>query len=260
MNLNTRKHVVWALAVGLLLAGAVTATTLEETFDQTYAFAPGDLLELDNTNGNVQIEAWDRQEIHILATKKIKASSSAKAEAAMQDLQIEVEPASGRIRVDTHYPRNKDRWFSSESSSVRYEIKIPASADLDVSTVNGNVKIDSISGDLEVGTTNGHVAVSEAGGRLSARTTNGSINAELSAVAMGEDMVFRTTNGGITLSIPAATQANLTARTTNGSIKTDFPITVQGTFSRNRLEGELNGGGGSIELRTTNGSIHIEEL
>jgi len=77
---------------------------------------------------------------------------------------------------------------------------------------------------------------------------------------MGEDMVFRTTNGGITLSIPAATQANLTARTTNGSIKTDFPITVQGTFSRNRLEGELNGGGGSIELRTTNGSIHIEEL
>ena len=92
MNLNTRKHVVWALAVGLLLAGAVTATTLEETFDQTYAFAPGDLLELDNTNGNVYIEAWDRQEIHILATKKIKASSSAKAEAAMQDLQIEVEP------------------------------------------------------------------------------------------------------------------------------------------------------------------------
>jgi DUF4097 and DUF4098 domain-containing protein YvlB len=126
--------------------------------------------------------------------------------------------------------------------------------------VNGNVKIDNISGDLEVGTTNGNVSVSEAGGRLSARTTNGSINADLSAIAMGEDMVFRTTNGGITLAIPAATQANLTARTTNGSIKTDFPITVQGTFSRNRLEGALNGGGGSIELRTTNGSIHIEEL
>jgi len=261
MNLNTRLPIVWALAAGLLLAGALTATTLEETFDQTFAFAPGDLLELDNTNGNVYIEAWDRQEIHILATKKVKSSSSEKAEALMQDLQIEVEPSSGRIRVDTGFPSNKGRWFSSgSSSSVRYEIKIPASADLDVSTVNGNVTIGNISGNLELGTTNGNVSVAESGGRLNVRTTNGSINAELSEIAMGEDMVFRTTNGGITLSIPAETQANLTARTTNGSIETDFPITVQGTFSRNRLEGELNGGGGSIELRTTNGSIHIEEL
>jgi len=261
MNLNTRSRLICALAAGLLLARALTATTLEETFDQTFAFAPGDLLELDNTNGNVHIEAWDRQEIHILATKKVKASSSEKAEALMQDLQIEVEPSSGRIRVDTEYPSNKDRWFSSgSSSSVRYEIKIPASADLNVSTVNGNVTIGNISGDLELGTTNGNVSVSESGGRLNVRTTNGSINAELSEIAIGEDMVFRTTNGGITLSLPASTQANLTARTTNGSIKTDFPITVQGTFSRTRLEGELNGGGGSIELRTTNGSIRIEEL
>ena len=260
MHLKKRSLMTLALAAGLLLSAAVTATTLEETFDQTFSFAAGDLLELDNTNGNVYIEAWDRQEIHILATKKVKAGSSAKAEAAMQDLQIEVEPSSGRIRIDTLFPRNKDQWFSSGSSSVRYEIKIPASADLDVRTVNGNVKISNISGDLQVGTTNGNVAVSESGGRLSARTTNGSINAELSDITMGEDMVFRTTNGGITLSIPATTQAHLTARTTNGSIRTDFPITVQGTFSKNRLEGELNGGGGSIELRTTNGSIEIGEL
>ncbi len=259
MNPKTRSQFIWALAVGLLAAGAASATTLEETFDQTYAFASGDLLELDNTNGNVYIETWDRQEIHIQATKKVKASGSEKAAAAMRDLKIEVEPSSGRIRIETIYPKRTSGWFSG-SSSVRYEIKLPATADLDVETVNGNVKIGGVSGDLDVGTTNGNISVSDSGGRVNARTTNGSITAELSEVTAGEDMVFRTTNGGITLSIPPETQANLTARTTNGSIKTDFPITVQGTFSRNRLEGELNGGGGSIELRTINGSIHIEEL
>ena len=260
MNLNTRSRVIWALAAGLLLAGALTATTLEETIDQTFAFAPGDLLELDNTNGNIYIEVWDRDEIHILATKKVEVGNSGKAEAAMQDLIIEVEPSSGGVRVDTIYPKRKDSWFSSISMSVRYEIKLPASADLDVTTTNGNIKIGGVTGDLDIGTTNGNVSVSDSGGGLNAHTTNGSISAELTEISIGEDMVFRTTNGGITLSIPAETQANLTARTTNGSIKTDFPITVQGTFSRNRLEGELNGGGGSIELRTTNGSIHIEEL
>jgi len=208
MSPKTRSQFIWALAVGLLAAGAASATTLEETFDQTYAFASG------------------------------KAGGREKTEAAMRDLQIEVEPSSGRIRVETLYPRRTSGWFSGVSSSVRYEIKLPASADLDVETVNGNVKIGGVTGDLDIGTTNGNVEVTA-----------------------GEDMVFRTTNGGITLSIPPETQANLTARTTNGSIKTDFPITVVlGTFSRNRLEGELNGGGGSIELRTTNGSIHIEEL
>jgi DUF4097 and DUF4098 domain-containing protein YvlB len=260
MNLNNRSRVAWALAVGLLLAAAATATTLEETFDQTYAFAPGDFLELDNTNGNVYIEIWDRSEIQIVATKKVKAGSSAKAESAMQDLRVEVEPSSGGIRVDTIYPRSSDRWFSGGSASVRYEIKIPSSADLDVTTTNGNIKVAGVSGDLDIGTTNGNVHVRDSGGRLNAHTTNGSISAELTQISAGEDMVFRTTNGGITLAIPPETQADLTARTTNGSIRTDFPITVQGTFSKNRLEGELNGGGGSIQLRTTNGSIEIEEL
>jgi len=260
MNLNQRRRTTWVLGVCLLLAGALSATTLEETFDQTFAFAPGDFLELDNTNGNVYIETWDRQEIHILATKKVKVGSSGKAEAAMQELKIDVQPSSGGIRVDTIYPKNRDSWFSSISMSVRYEIKIPASADLDVTTTNGNIKVGGISGDLDIGTTNGNVSVSDSGGRLNAHTTNGSISASLTEVSSGEDMVFRTTNGGIRLAIPPETQADLTARTTNGSIRTDFPITVQGTFSKNRLEGEINGGGGSIELRTTNGSIEIEEM
>jgi DUF4097 and DUF4098 domain-containing protein YvlB len=260
MNLNNRSRIAWALAVGLLLAAAASATTLEETFDQTYAFAPGDFLELDNTNGNVYIEVWDRDEIQIVATKKVKVGSSDKAEAAMQELKVDVHPSSGGIRVDTIYPKRRDTWFSSISLSVRYEIKMPSSANLDVTTTNGNIKVAGVSGDLDIGTTNGNVHVRDSGGRLNAHTTNGSISAELTEVSAGEDMVFRTTNGGINLAIPPGTQADLTARTTNGSIRTDFPITVQGTFSKNRLEGELNGGGGSIELRTTNGSIEIEEM
>lgn len=265
MNPMTRSRTIWALAAGLLmtgllLAGTATATTLEETFDQTYAFAPGDLLELENTNGNVSIEVWDRDEIHILATKKVKVGSSEKAEAAMQELKVEVQPSAGSIRIDTIYPKRRDTWFSSISMSVRYEIKLPVSADLDVTTTNGNIDVAGVSGDLDIGTTNGNVSVADSGGRLNAHTTNGSISAELSELTAGEDMVFRTTNGGIKLSIPSETRADLVARTTNGSIETDFPVTVQGKFSRNRLEGELNGGGASIELRTTNGSIRIREL
>jgi DUF4097 and DUF4098 domain-containing protein YvlB len=83
---------------------------------------------------------------------------------------------------------------------------------------------------------------------------------ELAELTTGEDMSFKTTNGGIKLSLPATVRASLTARTTNGSIHTDFPIQVQGKLSRTRLDGDINGGGGEIEIRTTNGGIRITKM
>ena len=81
-----------------------------------------------------------------------------------------------------------------------------------------------------------------------------------SSIDVNEDMKLRTTNGGISLALPADVQATLSARTTNGSVSTDFPVTVQGTFRKNRLEGDLNGGGANLDLKTTNGSIKIREF
>ena len=73
-------------------------------------------------------------------------------------------------------------------------------------------------------------------------------------------MSFRTTNGGIEISLPGHVAADLKARTTNGSIETDLPVTIKGSFAKNRLSGSINGGGATIELQTTNGSIRIREM
>lgn len=243
-----------------LVAGISQAETIEDTLEQTLAFAPGDRLEVSNTNGDIEVSAWDRNEIRIEARKRVKSSSEERARSAFDELLVNIEPTGDGVEIDTDYPRGRGSWWKGVSASVHFEIRLPSTADLSLETVNGKIVVRGVQGDLELGTTNGGIDVDKSGGRVSARTTNGGIDVEMHDVTVDESMSFRTTNGSITISLPAGIGADLTARTTNGSVQTDFPVTVQGTFKKNRLEGELNGGGATIDLKTTNGSIRIREL
>lgn len=259
--MNTRTTLVAALFSVLILGTTVArAETIEDTVEQTLAFAAGNLLTLSNTNGDVEIYSWDRDEIQIEAHKKVKASGSDKAREAFEDLTVNIHESSEGVTIETEYPRSKGGWWNNVNASVRYSIRVPARADLEIDTVNGKVFVEGVHGQIVLETTNGGVKAEDAGGSVTSRTTNGSIEVELRQFDANEDMNLRTTNGSITLTLPSDIQASLSARTTNGSVHTDFPITVQGTFRKNRLDGELNGGGASIELRTTNGSIRIREF
>ncbi len=249
------------LAAALLGAIPAGATTREELLDETYSFQPGDTLALSNTNGSVTIGTWDRSEIRVEAVKKVRHRDEDRAQEVMDQLLIEIEQSAGRIDIETRYPKFGDSWLSgwNVSANVEYTITVPQQADLDVSTVNGKVAVVGVRGRLDVRTTNGGIRIDDAGGTVQAKTTNGGIDAELHQIDAGEDLSFRTTNGSITVSLPEEIQATLTARTTNGSIKTDFPVQVVGKMSRTRIEGEINGGGGKLDLKTTNGGIKIRK-
>jgi DUF4097 and DUF4098 domain-containing protein YvlB len=246
-------------AMLLMTASAANAETLDETIHKTLPFAAGSRLELSNTNGDVEVSTWDRDEIDIEAHKRVRSSNGDKARQAFEDLQIEIKESASGVTIDTLYPKSPGGWFGNVNSQVSYTIRVPERSDLDIETVNGKVDIEGAEGKIELASTNGGIRVRDAGGSVSARTTNGGIDVELGSITEDEDMTLRTTNGGITLTLPTDIHANLSARTTNGSVNTDFPVTVQGTFRRNRLEGELNGGGATLDLKTTNGSIRIRE-
>ena len=127
--------------------------------------------------------------------------------------------------------------------------------------VNGNVQIEAVDGQIDAKTTNGQIRISEAGSSASASTTNGSIRAEFRQLTDFDDMSFRATNGGITVYLPEDLPCSVRASTVNGAVSTDFPITIEGSSgrSRKRLEGDINGGGGVLSLRTVNGSIALRK-
>jgi DUF4097 and DUF4098 domain-containing protein YvlB len=72
----------------------------------------------------------------------------------------------------------------------------------------------------------------------------------------GEALDVRTTNGGVSLSIPSNYSAHLETGTVNGRISVDFPITMQGDITK-EVAVNLGSGGPTIRAMTTNGGVRI---
>jgi len=254
---------ILAVLTLVLTATAVWAERHEEPFDRTLAFNAGDRLVVDNENGSVTVESWDRSQVRIQAVKYADRGSRESAQSILDQIEIRITEAPGSIDVRTITPRRSDSssfwgWMKGDGGNygVTYTIMVPRTANLDVETINGRVVVRGVSGAMDLESTNGRIEVHDGAGRVEASTTNGRIYAQLRSVSPG-GMRFATTNGSVEVELPDSVAADLDVSTTNGSIKTDFPITVSGTFGKNRLSGQMNGGGEQIRIRTTNGSVRI---
>jgi DUF4097 and DUF4098 domain-containing protein YvlB len=207
------------------------------------------------------VQSWDRNEIRVEAEKTVDGSGDA-AKSAIKEIKVDVREEGDSLRIRTVMPKDHDGGFLSwlagnnVDASVRYTITVPRRTNLDLETVNGRIGVNGIDGVMELETTNGKIEIAKCSGRVNAETTNGGILAQLATTSPGK-MELETTNGSVKLELPASFRANLDAETTNGSIKSDFPITVQGTIERNSLNGAMNGGGETLRIHTTNGSISI---
>lgn len=252
---------LWTMVALLLVAAAAVGATLDESYDRTFDVRPGALFALENTNGRITIRSWDQPRVRVIGHKRVESRDSDAARQGMTALRIEASPSAGGLRVTTLYPHKNDGFFdwlagNHVSMSVEYDVTVPRSMDLNVDNTNGAIDISDVRGALQVSDTNGHIELVRCAGSVEAETTNGAVRAELTEVTAGKSMRLETTNGRITVTVPRSIAASVDASTTNGSISTELPVTMSST-SRHALRGTINGGGGELRLRTTNGSIDI---
>lgn len=203
-------------------------------------------------NGSIRVFAWNQGNVKLVAKVQAQAPDLAEAREIAEEIRVEVVGRS----VRSSGPRGLS---GRRSWSVSFDVYTPAGTDLNLSTTNGGLVVEGVSGQLTLESTNGSIRLSEVSGGIRAETTNGSIVAELAGQRWaGPEMDLETTNGGIRLIVPEGFSADLDASTTNGGIEVDFPVTVQGRISR-RISGKIGNGGPPIRLRTTNGGIAIRK-
>ena len=96
-----RRSVSYILLVILVLAAASAPACLAITkeFNQTYPLQPGGTFELQNVNGTVDVQGWDRDTIEIHAVKTAKHKES-----DLELVSIEVGAKPGVVSVATRYP------------------------------------------------------------------------------------------------------------------------------------------------------------
>lgn len=246
---------MWGSNVGL-------AQTLQETFKYTFRLQPGSRLIVENTNGNVRIEGWDRSEVYVEATKKAQGSKRQDIMRGFENLRIQVRHEKKDLVITTIYPpRSFSLWNFLQGKHYRlrvdYYIKVPRVMKVHVQTTNGNVTASGVSGNVLLRSMNGNIQLYNCTGLVKMRTTNGNIAIQLNQLKAGGEYEGKTTNGNILVQLPEEAQFEIHAHTTNGTVSNSFKIWPQCKYRMSHLDGTVGKPEAVFLLSTTNGNIRV---
>jgi len=270
-----RRHAVLALALIVVTAPSATAqrraagTTdrgrswleeCERQADRDHATAcqeeeftlparRGALVVNARPNGGITVVASSRRDIRLVARMRAQAPRQSAATGILDDIEIITD---GTIRAEGPRTGRNEGW------SVSFVLEVPRELDLDLSSTNGGISVEGVSGDIQLATTNGGLTLDGVAGHVRGRTSNGGITVNLEGTRWeGEGLDLQTTNGGVRLRVPDRYNARLETGTLNGGLDFDFPVTVRGRISRS-LSTDLGDGGAPIRVMTTNGGVSVE--
>jgi DUF4097 and DUF4098 domain-containing protein YvlB len=127
---------------------------------------------------------------------------------------------------------------------------------LHAQTSGGRIEVHNLSGDADLETSGGNLILEKIRGKLVGKTSGGSIHTSIPGEVAG-DMQLRTSAGNIELAVPENAALDIDARTNVGRVISELPLTTSES-GHEHLRGKLNGGGKSVVLETSAGSITLK--
>jgi|GEM_PF-750410 len=133
------------------------------------------------------------------------------------------------------------------------------SGKLEGETSGGPVNVKGFQGSVSVETSGAGITLENVTGQIDGETSGGGISLVFAASPAG-DVTLETSGGGITMRVPENAGFELDAETSGGSVNCELPIAAGGHVGRSHLKGTVGGGGKSVRLETSGGSIHVKKL
>jgi len=218
----------------------------------------GGSLSVTTTNGSITIRAWDGPDMLVRAQINTAAATIFDAESLAAQVSIDV--SDGRVQASGPQNTMYRNW------SLNYEIFLPHTADLSLTTANGALSITDVQGRIQFNVANGAVALVRLAGQVDGKISNGAL-----AITLGGDhwdgagLDVKTANGAITINTPYDYSAHFDASTTVGTVSTKYPVAVQtrnGKWGIPGLSGSLTFdagiGGAPIRVSRVVGTIRIQ--
>lgn len=194
--------------------------TAQESKSFTVSGAPS--VNLRTFDGSVTVHGWDKSEVMYTATKRADDDEN------LRQIQIQTEQQGSQISVIAVADRN-------QNGTAQLEVWVPRKATLHVSSDDGSLKVDGVSGDITLRTGDGSIEVNEGNGQLQANTGDGHIQ----VIKFDGQLDARTGDGAITLD---GNFNALSARTGDGGISLTVPSGSNFTVETN-VEGDVTNQG-----------------
>ena len=246
-----------ALLTALISLVSVARATVTETFTHTYPLTADGVIRVENVNGGINLAAWDKPEVSLVAEKRAKDDDGLKR----IEIIIEAEPA--RFSVKTKLAKKTGWSFFgnwNDNSSVRYKLMVPVGARLEkIDTVNSDITITGVHGSVNLDTVNGSIEATGLMGDARLDSVNGSLRAGFDSLENVHEVKLDSVNGRAEITLPKGASASIKTSSVNGSSRVDQPIKLSKS-GRRSLAGDIGAGGGPrIEIETVNGSISVRE-
>lgn len=138
-------------------------------------------LYLDHRNGDIDIKAWDQNEIEVTAIFKLKTDNAEDTRKGLEDFDIDLNVVGSKLSVKSNWDKlnncncssnqtsepkglrklfyfptkneaktDQGESFEYENFKIIYEIKIPRKLNIDVSNKYANISVPEVNGDLSV--------------------------------------------------------------------------------------------------------------
>lgn len=229
-----------------------------ERFEQSYPLTANGRVSVSNINGSITVEAWDRNEVKLVAVKTADSRESL----SVIELVIDAKPDFFSIETDYSNGKNYEsgqRW-KDKKLKVDFYLTVPRGANLnEIESVNGSITLSNFTNYTKASAVNGQVKATNLRGTAILSTVNGSTEADFDSVQPNSKISLSTVNGSVNLLVPSDINATVKADTVNGNITNDFGLPVRkGKYVGRDLYGRIGSGEAQIRLDSVNGGLIIK--
>ena len=207
-------------------------------------------------DGPVTVRGWDKAEVRYTATKR------AGDEETLKQISIETEQQGQSLSINA---RNANAY----NGSVDLEVYVPRNTSLHVTSGDGPLTLDNVSGDITLRSGDGPISVNSSGGVLRVNTNDGPIlinkfdgqvDARTGDGPIALDGNFnalnaRTGDGEISLTVPAGSSFTIETNATEGIANEGFDVAEDVTLSPRVKRWKVGNGGRVFVLRTGEGKV-----
>ena len=242
-----------------LLAFSLAAhadATVTEKVTQSFAVNSDVVISLENVNGDIDITAWDKAEVSLVADKR------AKDDEGLHRLEISIDAEPAHLAIKTKHAKKSGFSFFggwNDNSSVRYKLMVPAAAKLEkIDAVNSDITVSGVRGPVSLETVNGGIEATGLVGDAKLESVNGRLRAEFASLGRVDHVSMESVNGRVEVTLPKGAGATIKTSSVNGSSNIDQAIKLSKS-GRHGISGDIGTGGPRITLETVNGSISVKE-
>ena len=124
---------------------------------------------------------------------------------------------------------------------------------------DGDAHLEGIRGGVSARSSDGELVVLNAEGPVELKTSDGNIDLSLAEPIPMSRVTCTSSDGNIRFHLNETAAFTLEAKTSSGRVNVGFPGEFQRDEKGKRVEGHINGGGPAVFLRTSDGSINIDQ-